>query len=106
MTQGFKSFVVSVGINFAIAAAVFIFFGVFRKSKFVSKYYAPRRQVAYPCISCPAGVWCLLLQPDQAARMFRTASRFAASGNWLPYRGTGLTDSFTGTNAEVPLQVY
>ncbi|KAL3134039.1 hypothetical protein ABBQ32_008471 [Trebouxia sp. C0010 RCD-2024] len=43
MAQGFTSFVVSVAINFAIAAAVFIFFGVFRKSKFVSKYYAPRR---------------------------------------------------------------
>ncbi|KAL0039508.1 hypothetical protein WJX77_000232 [Trebouxia sp. C0004] len=43
MTQGFAIFAVSVAVNFAIAAAVFIFFGVFRKSKFVSKYYAPRR---------------------------------------------------------------
>ena len=50
MAQGFKSFVVSVGINIAIAAAVFIFFGVFRKSKFVSKYYAPRRQVAHAAL--------------------------------------------------------
>lgn len=45
MTQGFASFAVSVAVNFLIAAAVFIFFGVFRKSKFVSKYYAPRRRV-------------------------------------------------------------
>lgn len=59
MAQGFTSFVVSVAINFAIAAAVFIFFGVFRKSKFVSKYYAPRRYAARPA-TCLLGV-CLAL---------------------------------------------